>query len=68
MGNLVHNERLKLAAANLDRASSAAVVAGVFAPWSSLATGVGGVTFTLWLVVSTGVWIWPAQCYIMLVD
>lgn len=57
MSDLIHNERTKLLAGNLDRASSGALAAGFIAPAVSLATGSAPVTFSPWLVLSTGVWI-----------
>lgn len=57
MSHLVHNERLKLTANNLDRASSGALAAGFIAPSVSLATGSPGVSFSPWLALSTAIWI-----------
>ena len=58
MGDLIHNERTKLLASNLDRASTAAIAAGFIAPGTSLATT--GPTVTPFLVLSTVVWILAA--------
>jgi hypothetical protein len=60
LGHLIHNERLKLTAGNLDRASSGALAAGFIAPAVSLATGSHAVTFSPWLILSTAVWILAA--------
>ena len=58
--NLIHNERAKLLANNLDRASSGALAAGFITPTASLATGNPSVTFSFGLAISTGIWILAA--------
>lgn len=60
MGNLIHNERRKLIANNLDRASTAALVTGIVAPTSAFAVGQAQGGFSLaasvivWLFVAFG--------------
>ncbi|MGF9563931.1 hypothetical protein [Neorhizobium sp. JUb45] len=57
---LVQNERLKLAAANLDRLSTAYAVAGFIAPITSLSSSSSLESLTLKIGVSTAVWLLAA--------
>jgi len=53
LGNVIHNERLKLIANNFDRASTASLITGFVAPTSAFAVGQaqGGVSLAMSVIV-----------------
>lgn len=55
--SLIHNERTKLAANALDRASTACLTVGVFGPGAAALYGVGGPAARGWVVVGAVLWL-----------
>jgi uncharacterized membrane protein len=63
--SLVENERTKLLANALDRASTACVTVGLLAPIAAVIYGASGTAVTPWTFALGGViWLWPRLPYI----
>lgn len=55
--SLIHNERTKLTANALDRASTACLTVGVLGPAAAALYGVGGAAAGRWVIVGAVLWL-----------